>query len=741
MELRIILDILLRRKWLIAKVFAAIFLTIVVGTLLITPSYDATAKVILRKSAVEGSLASGIGAVTSSSGTTISDTEKANYLAWTTLRPFLQQVIDEQNITRERVRGKVMKTLPFLKPVLRFLGANVSYAKKLKPEQLISRSLLSRLFPRPYIEVEEVEDSDIIKIKALSPDPAQAMQVANAVAEALRDAEIERNREEYRKARGFIDDNMKRVKSEYFSATDAIINFKKKEKSLNVEDESNVIEEKVRGLRESLEENDTELKKLQASLKHLEEKIKDQPMYQKSSETLKSNELITSLKTSLQDLFIDLAEKRLKYTEIHPSVIEVRKKIEEGKALMKKEIEKIFSSETFSIDPIYADFKDRLVSGYLNIAVMDIQNEITADLLEKYEAKLLAMPVKIFDFSQLSLIESISSEIYNSLYKLRYKLDIAELLSLSNIFIVERAVTPGRGDSSHRHPSLLINTIIAILLGLTLGIGSALLAEYMDDTVRSRGDLLAFEKLTFLGNIRRLQGNGDHAVDVFDAPALLREDFRSLRNKLRFLSPDAQPRNILVTSPAGGEGKSFVAANLAVSLAEADNKVLLLDANLRRPVLHEYFGLTGDAGLVNYLSGEVEPGKIRLDTGVNGLTLIAAGAVPADPGRFVESEKMQRTVKEMEESFDYVIIDTPPVSEASDAAVLGVLTHGVLLVLESGGTKRERLREAVEIFETASANILGAVLNKAPLEREAFSLREIPERLRDITKRLRNVAR
>ncbi|HMP38767.1 MAG TPA: CpsD/CapB family tyrosine-protein kinase [Roseiflexaceae bacterium] len=196
------------------------------------------------------------------------------------------------------------------------------------------------------------------------------------------------------------------------------------------------------------------------------------------------------------------------------------------------------------------------------------------------------------------------------------------------------------------------------------------------------------------------------------------EAYRTLRTNLLFSSLDRPLRTILATSTAPDEGKSTTLANLAVTMAQSEQRVILVDCDLRRPSLHTLFGLHNDAGITTMiLAQDDEPPPLQA-TGVAGLSLLASGPLPPRPADILGSRRMERVIARLHEEADVVLFDTPPVVAVTDAAVLATRVDGVLLVFQAGKTRRDRARQARQILEKVKAHIVGVVLNGARLDDE-----------------------
>ncbi|MBI5827526.1 MAG: polysaccharide biosynthesis tyrosine autokinase [Deltaproteobacteria bacterium] len=722
MELRHILEILWRRRWTAIILFLAIFLTIVVGSLLITPWYDSTAKVLLRKSSASSSILSSIGLQSGASTMqTISDTDRADYLALAAVRPVAEKVVADLKVTRERTRARIMRAVPLLKPFLRLIGVNVeSIEEAMKADDLLDSSVLSMIFPRPHVEIDQYEETDIIEIEATSPDPVQAAALANKMAEAFVVDELKRVREDYKGVSKFIEANIERTRAEYQNALKELKDYKEKEQTVSLDTETTNLLQRISDYRKQMSDNNVAIFKDRASISKAESQLSAIPKYQKTSEQMKDNEMVLSLKITLRDLYLSLAESQTKYTGEHPAVIDIRNKINESKDLLDKELKKIFGSETVGIDPVYQDLSVKLAGYYVDLASLESQNQALPVVLKKYERDLMTLPRKSAEYAQIQLSVNVTQDIYNSMLKYRYQMGMAESMAVSSIYLIEPAIVPDKSDSKHRHPDLFLNTIIAIVLGAPFGMGAALLMEYLNDSVSTSDDVKAVKHLTFLGSVFMLKKKEPKLINEADPRSPLRESLRTIRNSIRFATTDKPPKSIVVTSSVQDEGKSFFVSNLAIQAATEGKKVLLIDGDMRRPGLNIYFNVPKTIGLTNFLVGDADINSIRLDSGVEGLSIIPTGPIPPDPARLVESKKMHQLIKDMEEAYDLVIIDSPPILAASDAVIFGRSADGVIMLIESGKAKKKHIADIMELLSKAGINVIGAALNKVSTGRHSY---------------------
>jgi len=211
--------------------------------------------------------------------------------------------------------------------------------------------------------------------------------------------------------------------------------------------------------------------------------------------------------------------------------------------------------------------------------------------------------------------------------------------------------------------------------------------------------------------------NGHNAlIALRDPRAPAAEAYRTLRTNIQFSSLDKPLRTLLATSTAPDEGKSTTLANLAVTMAQAEQRVILVDCDLRRPSLHTLFDIPNEAGLTSMILAQEDAPIPLQESGVAGLSLLTSGPLPPRPADILGSRRMEAVIARLRDEADIVLFDTPPVVVVTDAAVLAAKMDGVLLIFQAGRTSRERGRQARQILEKVKAHIVGVVLNNAQVE-------------------------
>jgi len=286
----------------------------------------------------------------------------------------------------------------------------------------------------------------------------------------------------------------------------------------------------------------------------------------------------------------------------------------------------------------------------------------------------------------------------------------------ARVVVEQRASIPNRPVS----PNTMLNLIVGLAAGIGLGIGLAVLRELLDNTVKDRRMLEEITHVGLVGSIpldRELRNQPEIYFDKDNSA--IAEAFRKLRTNLQFLAVDNPPRVIVVTSSMPHEGKTTTAINIALALAEAEHNVVLVDGDMRRPMLDKHLGLIGVVGFSTVLSGATSLSDALQTTMFPRLTVLASGTVPPNPSELLGSLAAQKILGELRVNFDYVIVDSSPLLAVTDAAILAANSDGALVIARYGQTKREHLAHAVGTLEDVSASLLGAVFTMTPTRGDA----------------------
>ncbi len=307
------------------------------------------------------------------------------------------------------------------------------------------------------------------------------------------------------------------------------------------------------------------------------------------------------------------------------------------------------------------------------------------------------------------------TEAFNNLNELQ----VEQAKGSSNIIQIEPA-QPGRKPI---RPRTTINTLLAAILGSLVTVGIIFLVEYLDDSITSPDQIVEDTTLSTIGTIAQIKGgsSADRLITHTAPRDPISEAYRVLRTNLSFSAVDGGLSSILVTSSSPGEGKSTTAANLAVVMAQTGKQVILVDADLRRPVQHTVFDTTNNQGLTTaVLDKETSIEQYIQKTKISNLRLMPSGPIPPNPAELLNSQRMAEVLESLTDISDLVIFDTPPALTVADATILAPQMSGTILVAEVGKTKRTILVQAVERLFKAKAIVFGVVLNRLSPSRGGY---------------------
>ncbi|WP_433515880.1 polysaccharide biosynthesis tyrosine autokinase [Nonomuraea sp. CA-143628] len=270
-------------------------------------------------------------------------------------------------------------------------------------------------------------------------------------------------------------------------------------------------------------------------------------------------------------------------------------------------------------------------------------------------------------------------------------------------------------------PRPVVNLVVAVLIALVIAIGSLTLRDRLDTTIKTSDALLQVSKSSTLGIIGYERDARRHPLIVRSGGRSSRsEAFRSLRTNLQFIGVDRQPKSLVITSCLPNEGKSSTSSNLAITLAQAGWRVLLVDGDLRRPRIPTYLGIEGAVGLTDVLIGKAKLDEVIQPWGEPRLFVLPSGQIPPNPSELLGSRGMRQVIDQVMDDYDIVIVDAPPLLPVTDAATLSAICDGVLLVARYGKTRQEHIVRGTELLASINARIVGTVMNFVPAKASRY---------------------
>lgn len=725
--------VLVKHRGIVVGILLACVLSTAVVVLMTAPLYTATSTIQIERQAPKFAPVQGV--------------EQVETLSFDKYDYYQTQF---EVLGSHSVASRVIKALS-LDSDRRFIGARspnifsmaIGWAKNLFARERRESRAVDGVDPRlierylAMLSIDPVRNSRLVKVGFTSPDSDLSAQVADRHVEEFVNSSLDQRLKMTLKAKGFLEVELAKARDRVVAAEVALNKFRKDKGIISLDGEkSDIVSERLDDLNKRFTEAQADRIRLEGQY----ELIKSRDF--EALPDVASSQLIVQLKQEVAKIEVERAELAKKYKPGYPKMGETIAREAEAKQRLGGEIRKIVGS---------------IESGYL--AARTRETEIGKQLEAQRQAALTQKDMGA-DYDTLKRDVDTARLLYANLLQRLKDVDVAEQIKVSNVSVVDSAVVP----MAPSRPKKRLDLVLATVIGLLGGVGMAFFLEYLDNTVKTPEDVsrrlglptlgvvpffdtpgLAYGNYSYgrrrgrpahePGAVASVSGgatNGESTdLVVGNHPmSVVSEAYRTIRTAILLSSADNPPRVVIFTSASVGEGKTVTAINEAVTLARAGGRVLMIDADLRKPRLHRIFGVSNGHGLSTYLTGQSPLDLVIHEVGLNGrggeapsdggdrsavdggrLFVIPAGPLPPNPAELLGSKRMRETLGTMRADFDYVVIDTPPVLPVTDAVLLATMSDGVVLVVRGQKTPFDVAQKSHERLAYARVKILGVVLN------------------------------
>jgi len=613
----------------------------------------------------------------------------------------------------------------------RFTGAPRKQTFAVGPAAAHDSAVYQRVLERfqDRLNIEPVSRSRLVTMRFDSRNAELSARIANTLADDYIDQSLEARWTATQKATEWLSQQLRGVKAKLEKSEEQLQDYARDNGLVFLENDKgaseNVANERLQQLQE-------ELTKTQA------ERYQKESVYRLvqsgdygSLPGVVENKLIQDLSERLAELKREMAQLSSKFNAEYPRVKEIQSQINEIEATLNEERQRA---------------ADKLTNEY-SAAVH--REELVKQALSEQQKQVNVIAEKAVQYNILKREVETNKQLYEGLLQRLKEAGVSASLKASNIRVVDSAEPPAKPAK----PRIPLNLALAALLGLGLGISTAFLQERLDDTLKGADDverLFGLSALALIPSVRPMidgpagvrklldrtlpPKNGHngtasdpaarwHRIDIDggDKPqAALVEAFRSLRASVLLSTADRPPGSLLITSTQPGEGKTTVATNLAISLAQLGQRVLLVDADLRFPSLQRLFCVRESLGLVSHLTGQQDWRSAVCASRSPGLDLLLCGPVPPNPAELLSSKTMGAFLHAAKSEYSFVILDSSPLLSLADSRILAALVDGVLFVVKSGATPRDQVLQSQSSIRSAGANLIGVVLNNVSLHTNGY---------------------
>lgn len=567
----------------------------------------------------------------------------------------------------------------------------------IKSKDRMARAM-ERIF-RGALTVSPEKDSRVVDLVVEDLNHVRAAKIANAIADAYIDYSLEQRLAATRNASGWLDQRVHEFASQLESDEKALNDFKQRHNlvSISLEDRQNIATTNLATYSSKLIEVESQLMGLESEKTLLQRVAKTGDI--ESAPRIAKNGVITGIKSQLAELEGKRAEESIRYGEKHPTIVAVDTRIKETQERLKRELQLVIASVEKEIEQA-EDTRDSVS------AALDAEKE-----------KAMELNALALDYAKISRELGTTRQTYQALLKRRTEADLSGLLKTNFV----RSLETAEPRSGPVRPDVRTYALLGALLGLMLGASLAVGTMLLDTTVHTQSEIEEYLRLPFLGIVPSIKNEDDISAEgtpgtrdlyiASNSKSSAAECARSIRTNLLFLGTERDLKEILLTSAGPSEGKTTTAITLGITMAQAGNRVLLVDTDLRRPRLHRTFGVSGETGLTSALLGEISPQEIIKSTEVVGLDVIPCGPLPPNPAELLHTQKFRSIIDELAKSYDRILFDSPPVNAVTDAAILAQQVDGTILVVKSSKTTKDAVRRAKRQLLDVNAPILGVVLN------------------------------
>ncbi|MDO9080167.1 MAG: polysaccharide biosynthesis tyrosine autokinase [Desulfuromonadales bacterium] len=541
---------------------------------------------------------------------------------------------------------------------------------------------------RKAIKVSEVgKKTNIINVSYTNTDPILARDIVNTLVQVYLDQSLSSKTEEASRTVTFIEEQLHGTRDELERSEKNLQSYKSTTGVVKLDTEAEELIKKLSDIEKERAAVILQRKQTEFALTALQEAARKGEIY--APVGFRDDPQISAMANRLTDLAVQKGALISGNTENHPQVKALQSQIDE----LQRKIQSTYETARRNL-------------GRQEISI--------AQQIKEYEDKLRTLPAAERDLAGLMRFSKVNADIYTFLLQKHEEARIAKASTISNIKVVDPAITP----DNPLKPQKKKNLLLGLLLGLMAGVGAVFFIEYLDDTIKGPEEAQRLIGAPLLAVIPFIDSDEEQQADLQTAmithlrpKSAIAEAFRTLRTSLHFSAINREKQILIVTSTFPGEGKSTIAANLAITLSQTGARVLVIDGDLRRPSLHSKFKHSKIPGLSELLAGDVASASVLHDTGIANLSLMTAGTIPPNPAELLGSEKMADLLTALRAQYDHIIIDAPPVLAVTDAPLLTNRCDLVLVVLETERVPVKAAQRMVEMLANVQAPVGGIVIN------------------------------
>jgi len=581
---------------------------------------------------------------------------------------------------------------------------NLTSSADAKPDPQLEEDKENNSLIKAYLgrlSVEPIRQSRLVNVSFEGKDPQMVARIANAHAQLYIESNLERKFSASQAAVGWLNQRIKEEEKKLQRSEESLQAYREKQGLIDLDfgERQGIILQSLNDFNAALTRAQTEKIEKQQLYSELQ-KFSGRPELAESLSVVVQNSLIQGLKANYIALSGEYSKLSQKYGPEHPNMARLSSEMQGVREKIAQEVRKI--AQSIETESRLASDKEKAI-----IAAMEVKKKEALDLNQKQ-----------IKYDVLKREADTTRSLFESLLKRTKEATLTEGLNVTNIVVVD----PARVPETPVKPKKAQNILLALITGLTLGIGLAFFLEYLDNTIKTPDEVERYLKIPLLGVVGSFPTDSTDSkkkemITHIEPKSTIAEAFRTIRTNLLFSSPDIEKKVLLITSVLPLEGKTLLASNLAITFAKMGKNVLLIDADLRGPRIHTVFDLEKSKGLSALLTGGESAIK---NTDIPSLTVITSGALPPNPAELLNSKKMKELIERVRAQYDLIVIDSPPILSVTDPVILATFADGVVVTIRASSTPRPAIKKGIQQLSEVGGKVLGCVLNDVNFEKESY---------------------
>lgn len=605
--------------------------------------------------------------------------------------PLVSQALRLDGGRPVETQRRLVKSRPVVSKALRKLGDTTPVDKVMK-----------------RVTVSTFKDMDVIEVAVEDTDSKAAAKLANEIAGSYISLSQFAARESASTAKDFVRSQLDNVRDDLAAAENRLRAFKRSNHITNLPTEVKSDIEAMANLRASAEDVEADITPTKARVEELSRMLTSQSERQIGSMVTERNPLVDKIAGEVADLEARQAGLLAEVTEENPAAKNLYARIAAARQKLQTEANRVLKTEDSQINPVHQSLFESLCMAKAESLVVEKKAQNLRKLLEVRDRELNSLPDDELQLARLERDVMTSERLFASLTQKYEEFRLAEAMRLASARLVEPAVAPMQPVK----PRKMLTLSFALMMGVILGLALASLKDHFDDSISSEHEISRTAGIVTLATVPEVGKDVPSLAMSWSSQSLAAEAYRVLRANLRFSMVDSDIRTLLVTSSLPGEGKSTVSLNLAAAVAAEGRKVVLVEADLRRPTLEDKALIKSNMGLTEILVEQRDVDEALIPSNVKGLSLITSGQIPPNPSELLASNRMKQLLSELSKRFDLVVIDSPPLCPLADAAILSSIADATVLITSIGVSRRGALEHALALLENSRARVIGTVINR-----------------------------